>query len=136
MAETPESIGKYRVTRPLGKGAMGMVYEGFDPVIEVDGGTHGSESERSHDARRGAYMRLRGWRVMRFWNYDIYRNLNEVADAIFAAAALASKPCAGAVATPSVIAREERALYAPYEKVRPLARQRWSRPWRSWWRCS
>src|SRR6185312_10774538 len=29
-----ESIGKYRVTRPLGRGAMGMVYEGFDPVIE------------------------------------------------------------------------------------------------------
>jgi len=34
MAETPEAIGKYRVTRPLGRGAMGMVYEGFDPVIE------------------------------------------------------------------------------------------------------
>ena len=30
----PESIGKYRVARALGKGAMGMVYEGFDPVIE------------------------------------------------------------------------------------------------------
>jgi serine/threonine protein kinase len=30
----PEYIGKYRITRPLGKGAMGMVYEGFDPVIE------------------------------------------------------------------------------------------------------
>lgn len=34
MADTPEAIGKYRVTRPLGRGAMGMVYEGFDPVIE------------------------------------------------------------------------------------------------------
>lgn len=34
MAEIPEYIGKYRVARPLGKGAMGMVYEGFDPVIE------------------------------------------------------------------------------------------------------
>src|SRR5258708_35139894 len=34
MAEHPEAIGKYRVTRPLGKGAMGMVYEGFDPIIE------------------------------------------------------------------------------------------------------
>src|SRR5258708_29358481 len=34
MAEHPEAIGKYRITRPLGKGAMGMVYEGFDPVIE------------------------------------------------------------------------------------------------------
>ena len=34
MAGHPEAIGKYRITRPLGKGAMGMVYEGFDPVIE------------------------------------------------------------------------------------------------------
>ena len=31
---SPSHIGKYRVTRALGKGAMGMVYEGFDPVIE------------------------------------------------------------------------------------------------------
>ena len=34
MAEQPKSIGKYAITRPLGKGAMGMVYEGFDPIIE------------------------------------------------------------------------------------------------------
>src|SRR5688572_17525273 len=34
MAETPQHIGKYEVRRALGKGAMGMVYEGFDPVIE------------------------------------------------------------------------------------------------------
>jgi serine/threonine protein kinase len=35
MAEpAPEKIGKYKVVRALGKGAMGMVYEGFDPVIE------------------------------------------------------------------------------------------------------
>jgi serine/threonine-protein kinase len=34
VPEHPKSIGKYTVTRPLGKGAMGMVYEGFDPVIE------------------------------------------------------------------------------------------------------
>jgi serine/threonine-protein kinase len=33
-AAVPEKIGKYSITRPLGKGAMGMVYEGFDPVIE------------------------------------------------------------------------------------------------------
>lgn len=34
MALHPEKIGKYTISRPLGKGAMGMVYEGFDPVIE------------------------------------------------------------------------------------------------------
>jgi serine/threonine-protein kinase len=34
MSDAPEAIGKYRVTRALGRGAMGMVYEGFDPGIE------------------------------------------------------------------------------------------------------
>lgn len=34
MSAHPATIGKYRITRPLGKGAMGIVYEGFDPVIE------------------------------------------------------------------------------------------------------
>jgi len=34
LAEHPKSIGKYAIARPLGKGAMGMVYEGFDPIIE------------------------------------------------------------------------------------------------------
>jgi serine/threonine protein kinase len=34
MAEVPKQIGKYTIARALGKGAMGMVYEGFDPIIE------------------------------------------------------------------------------------------------------
>src|SRR5580658_5181417 len=29
-----ESMGKYEIRRQLGRGAMGIVYEGFDPVIE------------------------------------------------------------------------------------------------------
>jgi serine/threonine protein kinase len=29
-----ESLGKYEIRRQLGRGAMGTVYEGFDPVIE------------------------------------------------------------------------------------------------------
>lgn len=30
----PEKLGKYQIRRILGKGAMGVVYEGFDPGIE------------------------------------------------------------------------------------------------------
>jgi serine/threonine-protein kinase len=30
----PERLGKYEIRRVLGKGAMGIVYEGFDPQIE------------------------------------------------------------------------------------------------------
>jgi serine/threonine protein kinase len=33
MAETIEALGKYEIKRTLGKGAMGTVYEGWDPII-------------------------------------------------------------------------------------------------------
>ena len=31
---TVEQLGKYEVKRQLGKGAMGTVYEGWDPIIQ------------------------------------------------------------------------------------------------------
>jgi serine/threonine-protein kinase len=34
MSALPESIGKYKIRSSLGEGAMGIVYEGFDPDIE------------------------------------------------------------------------------------------------------
>jgi serine/threonine protein kinase len=34
MSELPENIGKYQIRSMLGEGAMGVVYEGFDPDIE------------------------------------------------------------------------------------------------------
>lgn len=30
----PKKLGRYEIVRPLGKGAMGIVYEGFDPTIK------------------------------------------------------------------------------------------------------
>jgi len=34
LSDVPEQLGKYRIRRAIGKGAMGIVYEGFDPVID------------------------------------------------------------------------------------------------------
>ena len=30
----PQQLGKYEIRREIGKGSMGIVYEGFDPLIQ------------------------------------------------------------------------------------------------------
>jgi very-short-patch-repair endonuclease len=54
-------------------------------IVEVDGDTHSTETERRYDAARTQYLREQGFNVLRFWNDDIYRALPGVCDAILAA---------------------------------------------------
>lgn len=54
-------------------------------IVEVDGATHGSDEEVAYDQRRTAYLESQGYRVLRFWNQDIYTALNAVCDAILLA---------------------------------------------------
>jgi very-short-patch-repair endonuclease len=53
-------------------------------VIEVDGWTHGSDMEVRHDARRDAYLRTRGWQVIRVSNDDIYAGVERIVEIILA----------------------------------------------------
>jgi very-short-patch-repair endonuclease len=39
-------------------------------IVEADGGQHGAEV----DGRRDAYLKARGFRLLRFWNDDIFNN--------------------------------------------------------------
>ena len=34
LSDVPKQLGKYQIRRAIGKGAMGIVYEGFDPIID------------------------------------------------------------------------------------------------------
>ncbi len=45
-------------------------------VIELDGGHHLEQQE--YDVERTAYLELRGYRVIRFWNQDIRNHLADV----------------------------------------------------------
>ena len=56
-------------------------------IVEADGGQH---SRCKEDVRRDAALRLRGWRVLRFWNNDILMNRAGVLQTI--AEALGARP--------------------------------------------
>ena len=45
-------------------------------IVEVDGGQH--DAQAAYDEARTRYLEAQGWRVIRFWNNDVLRNLEGV----------------------------------------------------------
>ena len=63
-------------------------------IIEVDGSQHGVSDRASHDETRTAYLKSRGWTVLRFWNDDILRDIDNVCQHIAAVAGLTARDAA------------------------------------------
>jgi very-short-patch-repair endonuclease len=76
-------LGGYKFKRqhPIGSAIVDFVSIRHSLVIEADGGQHSQEK----DADRDAFLRSRGFRVLRFWNNDILNNKEGVAEAILRA---------------------------------------------------
>jgi very-short-patch-repair endonuclease len=70
---------------PIGRFVADFACTSRRLVIEVDGNQHGEETGLAHDAARDAFLATRGFRVMRFSNYDVDRILPAVMDTIFEA---------------------------------------------------
>ena len=51
-------------------------------IVEVDGATHSTEDEVAYDAAREAFLRHKGWHVLRVWNDDVLRRLDGVLETI------------------------------------------------------
>jgi very-short-patch-repair endonuclease len=49
-------------------------------IIEVDGGQHGKNA--AADAQRTRFLESEGYRVLRFWNNDVLRNIDGVLEVI------------------------------------------------------
>lgn len=54
-------------------------------VVEIDGGGHGHHHQSVRDANRDDRLRFAGFRVLRFWNDEVDRNLDGVLDTIYTA---------------------------------------------------
>jgi very-short-patch-repair endonuclease len=67
---------KWRRQAPKGPYIIDFLCDQAGLVVEVDGGQHAEQ--RAYDARRTAYLRRCGLRVLRFWNSEVLTNRHGV----------------------------------------------------------
>ncbi|MEA1943057.1 MAG: endonuclease domain-containing protein [Pseudomonadota bacterium] len=73
---------KFRRQHPVGPYIVDFACLQCRLVVEVDGATHSTDAEQPHDRRRTVYLEDAGWRVLRFWNTDLYDNIDETLNRI------------------------------------------------------
>ena len=54
-------------------------------IVELDGEQHGFDGALAYDARRTLELEAAGWRVLRFWNGQVTRELDQVLETVRAA---------------------------------------------------
>jgi hypothetical protein len=51
-------------------------------IVELDGGQHAEGAALTHDRRRTAWLEEQRFRVLRFWNLDVFEDIDGVMDRI------------------------------------------------------
>src|SRR4051812_15341977 len=64
----------FRRQTPIGPYVADFVCHASHLIIEIDGGQHFEPEHMKRDARRDAFLRSRGFRVLRFNNHDVMTN--------------------------------------------------------------
>ncbi len=71
---------KFRRQFPIGKYIVDFVCERKKVVIELDGGQHNEPENILLDEERTKFIENQGYKVIRFWNSDINKNISGVYD--------------------------------------------------------
>ena len=80
-------VGGFKFVRqePFGPYFVDFVCREEKLVIEIDGATHSTDEERRRDAKREEFLCKLGYRITRFRNDEVYRNMEGVLETILAA---------------------------------------------------
>ena len=71
---------KFRRQFPIGKYIVDFVCERKEVVIVLDGGQHNEPENILLDEERTKFIENQGYKVIRFWNSDINKNISGVYD--------------------------------------------------------
>lgn len=75
---------RFRRQHPVGKYITDFACVREKLIIEVDGATHGEDQEMQYDERRTEFLHSQSWRIVRYGNEEIYKNIDDVMDDIHA----------------------------------------------------
>jgi very-short-patch-repair endonuclease len=73
---------KFRRQHPVGKFIIDFYCQEAKLAIELDGGGHAGSEQAKYDEERTECLKAEGIRVLRFWNTDVFENLEGVVEAI------------------------------------------------------
>lgn len=68
---------KFRRQHPIEPYIVDFICLSRRLIIELDGGQH-AEKRKTYDRKRDDYLRARGFRVLRFWNNEVYEDLDGI----------------------------------------------------------
>lgn len=71
---------KFRRQQPIGKYIVDFVNFEKKLIIELDGGQHANQKDK--DNERDNWFRNQGFEVLRFWNNEVFENLDGVLEVI------------------------------------------------------
>jgi len=74
----------FRRQHPVGPYIVDFAHLKGKLIVEIDGDTHGTVSGAGHDVRRDAYLKSRGWSVMRMFNLDVHADVHRIVEIILA----------------------------------------------------
>jgi len=78
-----EGLG-FRRQHPVGPYIVDFACVEHRLIVEVDGSQHADDVDAEYDAKRTKYLELQGWTVIRFWNDDVLKDLDNTCAHILA----------------------------------------------------
>ncbi|OBQ96384.1 DUF559 domain-containing protein [Mesorhizobium sp. AA23] len=79
----------FRRQVPIGPYIVDFACSAHRLIVEVDGSQHGDAEHLNRDEARSGYLAASGWTILRFWNDDVIRDIDNVCQHIVIAAGLA-----------------------------------------------
>jgi very-short-patch-repair endonuclease len=81
----PASGTHFRRQAPIGAYVVDFFCPAARLIIELDGGQHNEDRMAERDRLRQTWLEKQGYRVIRFWNSEVAKDLNAVMERIYVA---------------------------------------------------